>query len=202
MPSRSKTDNHDAGAKLALRRRFLETYHAGARFGVFDCCQGSGLLWKILRRDFPCDYWGVDLKKAPGRLQVDSTRVLELQGQVADVIDVDAYGSPWGHYTALLPNVVRPATVFLTEGSVRMNGVAQASNDVLEAAGLASFPTLRPPRPLAARAVAEDGCLRMIAAAWGRGLRVVEVVEALNPGGNARYFGVRLEPASWGSGTP
>ncbi len=34
----------------------------------------------------------------------------------------------------------------------------------------------------------------MISLASDHGLEVREIVEAANPGGNARYFGVRLEP--------
>lgn len=114
MPS-NKTDNHNPAAKLALRRYFLRKYHAGERFSVLDCCQGSGLLWGELRREFSdCDYWGVDLKPKSGRLKIDSVRILAQPGWTQNVIDIDTYGSPFKHWAAMLPNVTRPLTVFLT----------------------------------------------------------------------------------------
>lgn len=196
MPS-TKTDNHHLGSKLALRRYFLDKYHAGGFFHVFDCCQGGGRVWKELRKSYQCGYWGVDLKPAKGRLMVDSVRVLEL-GQFADVIDVDTYGSPWAHWRALLPNVSHDCTVFLTEGMVVMNGIGGSlAGEVLDAAGL-RFPTLKPPPSLVRKAIADEAWRYTISEASRRhGLHVAEIVEALNPGGKARYFGVRLT-----TGTP
>ncbi len=137
-----KTDNSNLAAKLALRRHFLDRYHAEGAFTVFEACQGSGTLWATLAREYTFAAWGVDLKKAPGRLQVDSIRVLGITGLDADVIDVDTYGSPWKHWFALLPCIDRPVTVFLTEGLVRIGG---GNLDMLlrESMGLV-FPSLEP----------------------------------------------------------
>ena len=112
----TKTDNSNLAAKLALRRWFLDRFHAGRAFSVFDACQGSGLIWSELAKSYEFEYWGVDTKRSPGRLAVDSRRILSLPGIGADVVDIDTYGSPWRHWMMLLPNVIRPASVFLTEG--------------------------------------------------------------------------------------
>jgi hypothetical protein len=112
-------DNDNAKSKLDLRRHFLSTYHADGSARVFDCCQGSALIWSKLRKEFPiASYWGVDLKAKSGRLKIDSSRVLEQPGWKENVIDVDTYGSPWEHWTAILQNMGESATVFLTIGTM------------------------------------------------------------------------------------
>jgi ubiquinone/menaquinone biosynthesis C-methylase UbiE len=64
MPPRTKTDNHSPRVKLDLRRYFLKRYHAaGEPIRVMDCCQGSGVLWGQLRKEFDvAGYWGLDIK--------------------------------------------------------------------------------------------------------------------------------------------
>ena len=194
MAQQTKTDNHSLAAKLKLRRHFLDWYHAGEYFAVFDACQGSGRIWKVLAKEYEFAYWGVDSQRRPGRLKMDSERLLGMDGFVADVVDVDTYGSPWKHWLALLPNVGAPVTVFLTEGLVKVcGGVVDAL--VREGLGL-SFPTLTPPNALVLNLPREMVWKTMIAQAREHGLRVRAIVEALNPGGSARYLGVRLEPAA------
>lgn len=104
-----KTDNTNLPAKLDLRRRFLRKYHAEDPANVLDCCQGDGVIWKTLRREFTiAGYWGVDTKRKPGRLRLDSSRILAQAGWLQNVVDIDTYGSPWRHWLAMLPNVKRP----------------------------------------------------------------------------------------------
>lgn len=191
----TKTDNHNLAAKLRLRRHFLDRYHVDGAFSVFDACQGDGVIWKSLAKDYAFDYWGVDQKRRAGRLQVDSERVLALAGLSADVIDIDAYGSPWGHWLALLPNVAASTTVFLTQGMVRMRGGGITAAEVLDVLGL-RFSSAKLGPALTNKAIASIAYKYMISQATEHGLVVREIVEALNPGGNARYFGVRLEPSS------
>ena len=196
MAQTTKTDNHNMAAKLALRRHFIDKYHAGEYFSVFDCCQGDGKIWKRLGREYQFSYWGVDVKKRSGRLMVESERVLGIEGFSADVVDVDTYGNPWGHWMALLPNVTSPTTVFLTEGFMRQGpkpGGGSIPNAVKDAIGL-TFATIEAPKALFPK-FAWVGWKYMIAQAGKHGLRVKVIVEAKNEGGNARYFGVRLEPA-------
>ena len=187
-----KTDNHSPGAKLDLRRYFLRKYHARPA-NVLDCCQGSGVLWKKLRQEFPlAGYMGVDLKPKKGRLKIDSSRILAQPGWPQDVIDVDTYGNPWKHWFALLDHCVRPLTVFLTWGSVANGPGSKASDEELDALGMrplkgnlpASF-TLKIIRPLSF-----SYCLHVCSRYK---LSLVEAVEAASDG-NARYVGVRLEP--------
>jgi hypothetical protein len=189
MANKVKTDNHNMALKLALRKRFLERYHSEARFTVLDCCEGSGRLWKYLRQSHPCDVWGVDMKAVSGRVMVDSRRLLQIDGLTFDVIDIDTYGSPWAHWLTVIEKLRTPATVFLTWGRMSIGGFEKRA-----ATGLGMvFPTLEVPEVLLMKITTLGE--RMIALAWDRGLRIVEVVEALNLGGSARYIGVRLEPA-------
>ena len=121
MMADKKTDNSHLETKLELRREMLRKYQGKGSLAVIDCCQGSGVIWSILREEFKLgSYWGLDTKKAPGRLQIDSARVLCQPGWRADVIDVDTYGAPWAHWEALLPNVTGAVTIFLTIGQTMM----------------------------------------------------------------------------------
>ncbi len=188
-----KTDNHAPAAKLDLRRYFLSKYHPTPP-RVIDCCQGSGYLWSVLAREFPtASYWGMDKKAKKGRLRLDSRRVLEQAGWAADVVDVDTYGSPWPHWLAMLPNISGPLTVFLTWGSGGP-GRVKLGHDELDAMGL----TLRSVKSMSGAithnlvGLARACCL---AKAADFGLRLAEVKEAV-AGGNAKYYGVRLERAA------
>lgn len=184
-----KTDNHNPKAKLDLRRYFLKKYHAdGQPIRVFDCCQGSGLLWRELRKEFDvASYWGVDVKPKAGRLKIESQRVLAQTGMTENVIDIDTYGSPWKHWAVLLPNITQPITVFLTIGQVSFSGSA-LHREAREALGIGNF---KVPNAI--------GCkLNCLAANYllsyvRSGTTILEAVEAVSDG-NARYIGVRLEP--------
>ena len=141
-PNTGGSDNRDISSKLELRRYFLEKYHSGEEEGVsdsikvFDCCQGSGVIWTHLQEEYSVDnYWGVDVKAKKGRIAVDSSRILSQPGWKDNVIDIDTYGAPWKHWLCMLPNVVRPTTVFLTIGGQK-NGVRASSNVELKAIGV------------------------------------------------------------------
>lgn len=178
-----KTDNRSLEAKLELRRYFLGKYHADQPITVFDCCQGSGLIWSRLGQEFELDrYWGVDLKPKKGRLKVDSVRVLE-QGVSENVVDIDTYGAPWKHWRALLVTLSEPKTVFLTVGMAGGFG-ADSVRDILGIPfdipkGIESklYPMTIGPQIAAASEFAS----------------IVEAIETKKHG-NARYIGVRLEP--------
>lgn len=190
MSQTIKTDNHDPSAKLALRRHFLDAYHKEAPPHVMDCCAGSGKLWGELRQQYTLgSYWALDLKPKKGRLKLDSVRVLQQRGWTQDVIDVDTYGSPWSHWLALLPNVKRPTTVFLTVGQVAPMG-SPLFRHVREALGLG---TLHIPNAISAKLNAM-AARHLLARASAHGLRIALAIEAESTG-NARYLGVRLELA-------
>lgn len=180
-----KVDNANLPAKLDLRRYFLRKYHADAPPDVLDCCQGSGVLWTNLRREFPVrSYWGLDQKPKPGRLQVDSARVVAQAGWSQNVVDVDTYGSPWKHWEGIVANLSRPTTVFLTIGHW---GVGLTDKLVFEALGI---PRRTPPS--IATKLSHTAVLYCITRHAAR-VRLVEIVEAASDG-TARYLGVRLEP--------
>jgi hypothetical protein len=191
MASDQPTDNSNLAAKLALRRHFLREYHADGRAQVFDCCQGSQVIWSALRREFPlASYWGVDLKPKKGRLKIDSTRVLAQPGWSMDVIDVDVYGSPWAHWEAVLRFAPPAVTVFLTIGQHRSPGVSSPlSSAALAALGLAP---LAKSLPKGMHGKLSDLSVRYSLARAGEfGRVIVEAQEAVCQG-NARYIGVRL----------
>ena len=147
-----------------------------------------------MAKEYTFAYWGVDVKRGRGRLQLDSERLLSLEGFSADVVDIDTYASPWKHWLALLPNVDRPVTVFLTEGICKVRGGTLAKT-VVEGMGLI-FPTLSLPNVLGAKLPRECFMRYMVALADKHGSKVKAIVESPNGNGSARYYGVRLEPAA------
>lgn len=193
----AKTDNHNPGAKLELRRYFLRKYHA-APPRVLDCCQATGRLWLELRKEFPLlEYWGVDLAPKKGRLKIDSVRILDQPGWRQEVVDIDTYGSPWRHWFALLRNCDHSVTVFLTIGIVRIFGGGTDAETMRELGLDSVFEKIKArgikaPAGIAAAARDRLGFQACVAGALRFGFEVEECVEADNAGGNARYIGVRL----------
>ena len=187
----AKTDNHDPRAKLKLRRYFLRKYHADDPPDVLDCCQGGGVLWQTLRRAFEVrSYWGVDVKPKKGRLKIDSVRILAQPGWPQNVVDIDTYGSPWKHWNAMMPNVSRPTTIFLTIGQWQMG----TDKTILSALGVNN---LRIPAGIAIKLheIAVTYCFTRPCV----NCTITECVEAVSDG-LARYFGVRLEPVAKANG--
>lgn len=201
-----KSENADPRAKLLLRRYMLDKYHPFARIDptpevrarrgdlvdiprVFDACQAGGLLWDQLRTEYRVRYWGVDLKpQRKGTLKMDSVRVLTQRGLPFDVIDIDTFGAPWSHWLALLANITKPTTVFLTLGHVA--GINEVGSDALDWLGLSK---LVPLIPAAIRwRVSTYAADSLLSAPLAFGWRIVEAKEATESK-NARYIGVRLE---------
>jgi hypothetical protein len=135
--NKTKTDNHNATAKLELRRYFLrKLVEADEPINVLDCFQGEGVLWNKLRSEFPvAGYWGVDVKPKKGRLKIDSARILEQPGWTQNVVDLDAYGSPWQHFLNLISTCRHSVTVFLTIGMVKIGG-GNCGKAALQIAGI------------------------------------------------------------------
>lgn len=184
------TDNSHLESKLTLRRHFLAAYHPNGQRHVLDCCQATGRIWRTLSQEFALDsYWGLDLVPKKGRIKVDSARVLAQDGWMADIVDVDTYGSPWAHWLNLLRTAPGPVTVFLTIGSgIKGLGGLRCRISTLEKRALGiSFkcPDLLATylRPLIAPAMLGQSLDRFT---------VVECLEAF-PSESARYIGVRLE---------
>lgn len=186
-----KTDNHNPKAKLDLRRYFLKKYHANDPPRVLDCCQGGGLLWDQLRREFSvASYWGLDVKPKKGRLKLESSRVLAQPGWSQNVIDVDAYGAPWKHWEGILENSSGPITVFLTIGSIMFKGSVDKHS--FKAMGLERLAEKLPKS--FSHKLSEIAVSYSLARSFVFGKITTEAVEATNKG-NARYVGIRLEPA-------
>ena len=194
MKHARKTDNAFLPGKLALRRHFLARYHTETPPRVLDCCAGGGVIWRQLRKEFElASYFPTDRKRTPGRVRIlDSARILALPGIREDVIDVDTYGLPWKHWTAILRNLSRPTTVFLTIGRVLMGGVVNLSRDEEEVLGL-RFKRLRLPVACGGRLIgmATD---HFLALPLRHGIRIVEAQEVRSA--HAQYVGLRLEPAT------
>lgn len=177
-------------AKLELRRYFLRRYHHATPLTVIDCCQGSGRLWKVLRREFPvASYWGLDRLPTPGRLRVASERILAQPGWRASVVDVDTFGHPWRHWSALLVTVASPITVFLTIGRWTIPKSSKAETDLL---GLSQLPSL--PSVLSGRVSQRLATRAMLGQAAAYGRQIVEAQQTAS-GPRMTYVGIRLEPA-------
>jgi hypothetical protein len=186
--SGTKTDNANLASKLLLRRTMLQRHHAKGGVRVFDCCQGSGVIWQHLRKEFPVEtYWGVDVKPKKGRLKIDSRKVVCQPDLRANVIDVDTYGMPWDHWAGLLPNIVEPTTVFLTIGLVTMGGGSTLSKECRRVLGIPSEWTLSPVFTPELVRIALMRFLSMSANGW----HVVDCWES-TAGAHARYIGVHL----------
>jgi hypothetical protein len=184
-----QTDNSNLFAKLTLRRRVIATELPGVPLRVIDCCQGSGLLWSRLREEFPIEtYWGIDRKAKPGRMTIDSVRVLS-GPLTANVIDIDTYGSPWDHWVALLPNVTARMVVFLTIGY--FGGLGRLGKTALQPLGLASIHVpMVMQRRLLDRSI--GACLAL---PLKRGLSVtVWTTKPSTKARNAQYFAALVEP--------
>lgn len=180
-----KVDNGNFQGKLDLRRHFMRKYHGDGSARVFDCCQGSAMLWNQLRREFPvASYWGVDMKPKPGRLQIDSARVLAQPGWRDDVIDVDTYGSPWKHWEAILSTIDHPTTVFLTIGQAFFG----TDKRLLQALGVDGLNL-----PAALKLKLQPRALsHLLTMGCDHGIIPTEAVEVASAA-RTRYVGVRLE---------
>lgn len=180
-------ENSHLEVKLLLRRHFLGRYHHTGDRRVFDGFQARGLLWSILRKEFPLTtYWGVDVQEKKGRIKIDSARVLAQPGWRENIIDLDAYGSPWKHWLGMLSAAERSLTVFLTVGSRK--GIQRRPLMKMEKA-LLEIP-FKLPRAIGANLVPLT-LNWMLAQACER-FDVAEACEAV-PSTTARYFGIRLE---------
>lgn len=193
-----KSDNHNLKAKLDLRRHLLHRYHANGNaqqpvdpIRVMDCCPGSGEIWSRLRREFTVEsYFPIDQKAKVGRLKMDSVRVLAQPGWRETVIDIDTYGSPFRHWLAMLPNLVRPVTVFMTIGRGGPQMV-HLGREELVMLGI-TMPTIFRMSGAITHTLADLCVSHALAKSLEYGWRIVEAVET-ETNGNARYIGIRVE---------
>jgi hypothetical protein len=130
-------------------------------------------------------------RRRVGDLRTVLPVTLQQPGWTQNVIDVDAYGSPWKHWFAMLPNIRQPTTVFLTIGSTMFKGSTDSS--VLAAMGCV-FKRDVPPAFLGK--LSEFGASYCLAKGCADDTIITEAVEAVSTG-NARYLGVRIQPRKW-----
>jgi hypothetical protein len=180
-----KTDNHNAAAKLELRRYFLKKLRPG--FSVLDAFSGEReAIWTQLRGEFYVGgYLALDIKPKKNRLKIDSLKYLRGQKWNHDVIDLDAYGSPWDCWAEVLKRG-KACTVFLTVGAVGMSAQSH------KALGMAGIPK-NTPTGIHSQ-IKDEVTSYCVAAITKYGMVSKECKEALNPGGNARYIGIQIEP--------
>lgn len=196
-----KIDNSQLEAKLELRRHFLRRFHEAAPPTVLDCCAGHGVLWAALREEFQIGpYLGLDLdQKKKGQLRVDSRRFLAAGDVEHDVIDIDTYGQPWGHWSALLPHLVQPATVFLTIGQLVRGTVGSLQKKALDALGLGGITRL--PKGFHTK-LAEIAVSHCLTRSYDYGIVIEYAAEVESHNRNVRYIGVRLTPEKKASRQP
>lgn len=183
-----KTDNALMEPKIELRRYFLQKYKPSR---VLECCQGSGVLWSILQKEFDVSLIGFDVKPKRGRLKVDSSRLMYLPDINYDVIDIDTYGSPWKHYLPLVENLSCSATIFLTIGMIKMGGGGNMDNKCRKVIGLNKIKII-PPSILTRDTILQLSINSCIYEAEKNNFKIIETVEAF-PQKNAKYIGIRLE---------
>jgi hypothetical protein len=141
-----------------------------------------------LLKEYSPAYLGVDVKEKKGRLRIDSEKILAQPGWNYDVIDIDTYGSPWGHWENALRFSGHDLTIFLTIGMVKVGG-GQTSNEVMRWLGFDAF-SPKIPSSLASKcsALAIPYCL---ARALRHNFQIVEALSA-ERSKSAEYIGVRL----------
>lgn len=194
-----KQDNHNLQAKLDLRRHFLRQLPMDRPLSVLDCFSGSEVIWTKLRTEFNVgEYLALDTKAKANRLKLDSLKYLQVQRWQHDVIDLDAYGSPWRHWMEVLKRG-QNCIVFLTVGNLQTDQKTignlsnrQFENAVAEFLGI-TFATERHAELQPFSRVINGLCLDyLLDQANVQGFNLKEVTEAVNKGGNARYFGLEL----------
>lgn len=180
------------GAKIKLREFFLTTYHTPGPCSVLDCFAGPEYVWGYLRAKYPwIRYWGVDLTPKKGRLAIDSLRILEQPGWDADIVDLDAYGSPWRHWEALLRTASGPKTVFLTIGVMKKAG--GGSNYLSQVREWLGIPKNWQIPPSLGSSLADFSVDYGIFRFQHSPFKLVDLREAW-PQAGARYLGLRLVP--------
>jgi hypothetical protein len=178
-----KNDNHNLAAKLDLRRAMI----LAGPVTVLDCFSGQDeAIWSVLRKEFSVtEYLALDIKKKRNRLKIDSLRYLQNQKWKHDIVDLDAYGSPWEHWQEVLKSDRQgEITVFLTIGSAVFG---RLSNFARNAMGIPSETPHGMDKQLSEISV--SFCL---STACKYGWIIEDCKEALNHGGNARYLGIRI----------
>lgn len=152
-----------------------------------DCFSGEHeAVWSVLKHEYQVEeYLALDIKKKNKRLAIDSLKVLQGQKWHHNVLDLDAYGSPWEHWFEVLKTDRHDHVfVFLTIGTTMHGNLTKSA---LKALGVPLNTPTGMHRQISA--LSEKYCLTQL---HEHDWIVTLAQEALNPGGSARYIGIHL----------
>lgn len=189
------TDNTDRGEKIVIRKRLLAALPSP---NVLECFAGSGKIHAECYRDIP--YLGLDLKPIrDGRnlLAVDNRKFLRMSDLSAwNFFDLDAYGSPWHQFLIVLKRrIVHPGdsiAMALTDGlafKMRMSDLPHGMKPYLGIPFRMKIPCLARHQEYITR-------LFVARAVKAAGLTVTMSLQAENPRGNMKYYGLVLTKKS------
>lgn len=193
-------DNTDRGEKIEIRRRLLAEIENPS---VLECYAGEGKIHRQCYRDVPCV--GLDLKDIDdGRtiIRMDNRKFLRSADlSEFNVFDLDACGSPWHQWLILLHRrrfaPGEKVAVFLTDGldfKMRMSSIPDGLRPYLGIPAAMSIPCLNVHHDFINALVVS----RSVRAA---GLEIAGALQAKNPRGNMRYYGIILQKGVVKSGT-
>jgi tRNA G26 N,N-dimethylase Trm1 len=168
-----------------LRRYFLRKYPCSS---VLDCCAGYGLIWSQLRSEFQVEYTGMDTRNIPGILKMDSKRYLASGKWSADCVDIDTWGSPWGHLIETVKHMGESCVVFLTNGIAVINGAGHFDKLLIEMFNMPKS------TPMGIQVKLKSLSMDMILGTLSRkfGIEIEEACES-DRAHHARYVGLKLK---------
>jgi len=116
----AKHDNSSPELKAELRRRLLADVKAPR---VLDLFCGAGEMWRRVYQERAVEYVGIDREKVHDErlcLRMDNRQYIGAHDiSRFNVIDLDAYGCPWGLVYRVLERAgPGPLTVFVTDGLI------------------------------------------------------------------------------------
>lgn len=110
--SNRQIDNSCLALKIKLR-----TINIPEKPVILDCFHGNGVIWDTIKRQYPKEYKIVGIekqnRKGLGSIYGDNIKVIPtLDLSKYNVIDMDAYGSPYQQIKAMFKNkTLNPGTI-------------------------------------------------------------------------------------------
>lgn len=134
--ARTKTDNSHLDGKVKLRILLLPPKK---RIKVLDAFGGKGVIWNTIRQMTLKDIIVIPLEKEKNKnkkaIQGDNLKIIpSIDISEFDVIDLDAYGSPYKQIEAVVNNPTFSECVMFTTDIQTMQG--RAPDKLLEKAGI------------------------------------------------------------------
>jgi hypothetical protein len=117
MAGTKKTDNHYTGDKIALRIRYTPFKPDGVT--VLDCFGGKGVIWRAVQKKTGhiIHRTAIDQRDDIDQFHLHGNNQKILAGMNLnqfDVIDLDAYGIPFGQLQQVFEKSKKPTIVFVT----------------------------------------------------------------------------------------